>query len=292
MFYNPRFLQSNELRRKNEVALVVLTPSESKRLIAKGVASMPEIQAVLKKGMLVIGWGGTNAFIVEEVLKREIEHKADYASGVITGGELNANHIDTKIMPFVYRNGKPSDIHARAALENFQPGDVFIKGANAIDPSGTVGIMAGGHTGGTAHASWFAAGARGGLFICPVGLEKLVSSVYDASEKCGLFRFKYSMGPPVSLLVFPMAQAVTEIQAIKLLSGVDAYHVASGGSGGSEGAVSLVLEGESNKLEKAFAIIKSIKGEPHVAAPRKLAAPSAASLEYDPQALAKYIQRR
>ena len=291
MFYELRPSQPDKTGSKTEAALVVLTPSESKRLIAKGVTSIPEIQAVLKKGMLVIGWGGTNAFVVEEVLKTEIVHKADYSSGVITGGELNANHTETKIMPYVYHNGKPSEIHARAALENFQQGDVYIKGANAVDPSGTVGIMAGGHTGGTAHASWFAASARGGLIICPVGLEKLVSSVYDVSEKCGLFRFKYSMGPPVSLLVFPMARAFTEIQAIKLLSGIDVYHVASGGSGGSEGSVTLVLEGESINLERAFAIIKSVKGEPPLTAPRKLAAPSAASLDYDPLALAKYIQR-
>ena len=43
-----------------------------------------------------------------------------------------------------------------------------------------------------------------------------------------------------------------------------AYHICSGGVGGSEGAVTLSIEGNEASVKKAFDLIKSIKGEPPV----------------------------
>jgi hypothetical protein len=264
--------------------MVTLNPSESKRLIARAVAVLPEVKTVLQKGTLVIGWGTTNAFVAEEILGKTIAHKSDFASGVICEGELNGNHPDMKIMPFVLRGGKISEVHQKAALQEFKPGDVFIKGANAIDTAGDIGILAAAHFGGSVYDAWWASAGRGGCFICPVGLEKLVPSVRDVAPKCTMFRFKYSMGVPVSLLMFSEAKAVTEIQAIKILSGAHAYHVASGGISGSEGAVTLLLEGETDSLEQAFEVVKSAKGEPPIPPPRRYTSPSAASLHYNPAA--------
>ena len=292
MFYeHPLFRQDTLPRAKLESAIVTLNPAESKRLIAKAVAVLPEIKVVLQKGTLVINWGTTNVFVVEEILKRTITHKADYASGVISGGELNANHPDTKILPFVLRDGKTTEVHQRAVLCDFKPSDVFIKGANALDTKGDIGILVAAHTGGSVHDAWFAVTGRGGCFICPVGLEKLVPSVSEAAQKCGMFRFRYSMGVPVSLVTFSTAKVVTEIQAIKVLAGADAYHVASGGIGGSEGAVTLVLEGETDTLERAFEVVKSVKGEPPLLQPRQYAAPSAASANYNPATLSEAVQK-
>ena len=291
MFYeHPLFRREPSPMAKLESAIVTLNPAESKRLIAKAVAILPEIKAVLQKGTLVINWGTTNAFVAEEILKRTIAHKTDYASGVISEGELNATHTSIKILPFVLQDGKPSEVHQKAALHDFKPGDVFIKGANALDTRGDVGIMVAAHTGGSISDAWFAIAGRGGCLICPVGLEKLVPSVSDAASKCGMFRFKYSMGLPVSLMTFSTAKVVTEIQAIKVLTGADAYHVASGGIAGSEGAVTLVLEGETDTLEPAFELVKSVKGEPTVPPPRQYVAPPAASENYNPVALSETLQ--
>lgn len=57
------------------------------------------------------------------------------------------------------------------------------------------------------------------------------------------------------------AQVVTEIEALKKLAGVGAFHIASGGQSGSEGAVTLVCEGEAAAVRKAIKLIESIKGE-------------------------------
>ena len=74
---------------------------------------------------------------------------------------------------------------------------------------------------------------------------------------------------------------ITEIQAFALLAGVKAYHIASGGVGGSEGAVMLTLEGDEERLTKAFEIVKAIKGEKPPTLPSKLFVSSAADYNYD-----------
>jgi hypothetical protein len=293
MFYsNPLFKQSILPETKIESAIITLTSSESKRLIAKAVATLPEVILALKNGTVVINWGTTTAFVVEEILKIPIPNKADFASGLISQGELNVNHPETKIPPFVIKDGKPSEIHQKAALREFKPGDVFIKGANALDTLGNVGILVAAELGGSIHEAWLGINIRGGCFICPVGLEKLVPSVGDAAQKCGVFRFKYSMGPPVSMVAFANeVKAVTEVQAIKVLTGTDAFHVASGGIAGSEGSVTMVLEGQLQDLERAFDLVKNIKGEQAVGPPRRYIAPSAASVNYDPGVLSEGIQK-
>jgi len=47
-------------------ALIVLSPKESKRIIARGVASLPEIKNALKNNIIHIARGTTNAYIYEE----------------------------------------------------------------------------------------------------------------------------------------------------------------------------------------------------------------------------------
>lgn len=53
-----------------------------------------------------------------------------------------------------------------------------------------------------------------------------------------------------------------EIDALELLTGVKGWHTASGGVGGSEGNVTLVLEGSKEQTDAAFRLLKMIKGEP------------------------------
>jgi hypothetical protein len=57
-------------------ALKVLTVSEGKRLIARGIARMPLVQNALKKGMLIIAKGTTTTYIAKEILKTDVPHGA------------------------------------------------------------------------------------------------------------------------------------------------------------------------------------------------------------------------
>ena len=89
MFYHqPNWNQ--EITEAPVRALFSLTSAESKRLIAKGVATLPEVKQALKQGIVAIGRGTTNAFVVEELTGNKIEPKSHYADGIIVDGELSA----------------------------------------------------------------------------------------------------------------------------------------------------------------------------------------------------------
>ena len=59
---------------------VVLTVSESKRLIAKGLAAMPAVQSALSGGTVAVAKGTTNGYLVEELLGKKID-KLHYVTG-------------------------------------------------------------------------------------------------------------------------------------------------------------------------------------------------------------------
>lgn len=265
-------------------ALVSLTPAESKRLIAKGVAALPEVRRALEKGLVVIARGTTNAFVAEEVAGVKIEPKCHYAAGIIVDGELSANPPGIRMKPIVLRQGKPVDMSTAQALEEFGEEDVLIKGANAVDPEGHVGVLAAGERGGTVGEALPVVLPRGSYFIVPVGLEKLIPSVEQAARATGIFRFKYSTGLPAGLVPIPNALVVTEVQAFRVLTGVGAVPVAAGGIAGSEGTVVLSLEGEEAQIGRVLSLVKSVKGEPAVTRPKARVNPAAADLGYDAQA--------
>ncbi len=125
---------------------------------------------------------------------------------------------------------------------------------------------------------------RGAHLIQPVGLEKLIPSVHEAAKHSGIYHFRYSMGIPGRIMPITSSEVITEIQAFAILAGVRAHHISSGGVGGSEGAVALTLEGEEEKVLKAFELAKSVKGEPPVTSPTQFKVSSPADYNYDAMA--------
>ena len=106
----------------------------------------------------------------------------------------------------------------------------------------------------------------------------------DAAKQTGIFHFTYSTGIPVKLVPIPLATVITEIEAFAILAGVKTYHIGSGGVAGSEGSVHLSVTGDEEAIEKAFELVKSIKGEPQVGLPEKLVLASAEDYNYDASA--------
>ena len=246
--------------------IVVLTPSESKRLIGKGVAALPQVQAAMKRGRIIIANGSTNAFVIEEVLGIKLD-KAAYLTGNISSGKFAITRADLRQNPFLLVDGKQVQMRMSELLAQFEAGDVFIKGANAVDPQGRVGILLAGNAAGTIGSVMGTLVARGSHLIVPVGLEKLVPDVLAASTKCGQKSLKYPAGATLGLMPLVTATVITEIQALQVLTGVTATHVASGGVGGSEGSVVLVVEGTEEQVNQAFRLVEAIKGEPPVPNP-------------------------
>jgi hypothetical protein len=245
----------------NQVSgILVLTPAESKRLIAKAVVAMPQVKRALEKGRVIIANGTTTAFVAEEILGRPVS-KYRYAAGYIGEGKLAATPPELRTDPYVLVDGRPVDVPAKEMIQEFEADDVFIKSANAVDAEGHVGVLMANEKGGTIAMALGPVMARGCHLIVPVGLEKLVPSVTEASHKGGILRLKYAMGLKVGLMPVVNATVVTEIQALRILAGVEATHVASGGIGGCEGAVALVVEGTDEAVQKAFEVVGGVKGE-------------------------------
>ncbi|SHK16572.1 hypothetical protein SAMN02745227_01669 [Anaerobranca californiensis DSM 14826] len=242
-------------------ALVTLTVAESKRLIAKGVVKLPQVQKALKEGTIIIAGGTTNGYIVEELTGKKID-KDKYTAGIVVQGRGCVTPPEERIAPVVIEQGEVIDKPWTDVLPGLQKGDVFIKGGNALDLDGNVGVMVAHPQGGTIGAALPILVARGIDLVLPVGLEKLVPSVIMAAKEGGIEKIDYSLGMPCGLVPVSYGQVVTEIQALNTLYSVDVIPYGSGGVGGSEGAQTLLIIGEEGNVKNALEFIKGIKGEP------------------------------
>ncbi len=247
-------------------AQITLTSSESKRLIAKGVAALPSIQKALKNYTIILAGGTTNAFIAEELLGQTIEKKSTYSVGIITEGKTGISTEEGRINPYVITKGKTreKDYHWKAYLEEMAPGDIFIKGGNAIDHTGLTAVLSSNALGGTIGAAWGPVMKRGVELIVAIGLEKLIPDVRAAVELLAVCPADKAIGNRATLMPMMGATAVTEITSLKILYGIEATCIASGGIAGSEGSVTLILTGTEEKIGQAFADILALKGEPQV----------------------------
>jgi hypothetical protein len=242
-------------------ALFTLTSSESKRLIAKAVAALPEVQQAKEHGYLVVGRGSTNAFILEELMNTRLE-KGRYVAGQVVKGVLCVLSNDLRSKPVVFHKGEILNVEPGTVLDKLGPGDMLIKGANAVDPAGNVGVVMAGPGGGTMGQFYMALKALGLATLYPVGLEKLIPSVEDAARFGGTMLIERSIGCRAGMACVADGQVVTEIEAIDDLFGLDAVHFASGGWGGAEGSVTLIVEGDPEDVDQCLDFIETIKGEP------------------------------
>jgi len=242
-------------------ALMTLTSSESKRLIAKGVAALPSVQLALEKHTLIVAGGTSNAFVAEELLKVQIEDKSGYTMGIVTKGELGISLSSKRIAPYVISKGQALSIPWKEYLPKLQAGDVFIKGGNSFDHTGLAAVMVSDSMGGTIGAAQGILYARGIELIVPIGLEKMVPDVRAAVEFMTKSSLDESMGYKVGLIPMIGATVITELTALETLYDVEARCIAAGGVDGSEGAVIIAIEGLDEEVQRAMRDIRSIKGE-------------------------------
>ena len=250
-----------------ERALVVLTPYESRRVIAKAVAKLPVVEDALSDGWIVVATGSSTGYVAEELLGQRLVKK-NFVSGHITLGETWGTPKNPDyIFPIVLHRGVRQEMRLEEAIKEFSAGDILIKGANAVDAQFLAAVFMGSDIGGTIGASIGTLYARGAHLLVPVGLEKMVPSVAEAVRHTGIKRFQFHTGMPIGMMPMSNAIVVTEIQAFASLFGLSAYHVGSGGIAGSEGAVVMTLEGDSDRVEAAFRFVQKIKGEPPLLRP-------------------------
>ena len=257
------------MAKEKEKILIALTPSESKRVIAKGVKNLEEVQRALKQGTIIIGLGTTNAYVADEILSELSEankiDKQKYAAGVITDKGTCVVTKEEREKDVIIKNGVVRrEESIENAIEELSAEDVFIKGANALDAYGNAGILLAHTAGGTIGSAIGTVMARGVNFIIPVGIEKMIPySITEAAKRVGKGRFYKSVGMPVGLIPV-YGTVITEIEALILLGAEDAFTIGAGGVAGGEGSVVICAEGSAESMEDLMRVITQIKGEAQV----------------------------
>jgi len=241
----------------------VLTVAESKRLIAKGVAAHSLVKQALEKGTVIVARGSTNGYVAEELLGEPMDKLAFLTGHTLPRGYAGPAQRPSSRGEIVIRRGEVvAGLPLAQTVADLQAGDVFIKGANALSPDRRrAGILVGSPTGGTIGAFLPTITERKAHFIAPVGLEKLVASDLPAVSQLIVGDGGGRDAVP-DLWVIDTATIITEIEALELLTGAVCHHLASGGIGGAEGSVRLLVSGDERAMGKARRVLDSIAGEP------------------------------
>jgi hypothetical protein len=256
-----------EDRGNTKQAIIVLTPAESRRLLAKAVATAPEVKGAFKNGRLAILSGGTTSFVLEELTWEKLEVPR-FSMGMCADGVLTSSLPEGRVNGRCFVEGQMVDTPYPEFVKTMGRGDAIVKGANAVDATGTIGVLLSNENGGAVGSFFGPMSARGVPIISPVGLEKTVWSVPEAAQGWGQATLDYAMGIKVGYAVVSNALVVTEIQALALLAGVKARIVGSGGIEGNEGAVILLVEGMPDRMDRALELVQSVKGEPRIRVPK------------------------
>jgi len=157
------------------------------------VAALLEVKHAYEKGRLAIANGTTTGYVVEALTGQPVK-KFEYCVGVVAKGILGENPDSDHALMF-WEKGKAIKLpfpQFLTELRKFEREDVFIKGANAVDPRDMPQAP-------DQPERWILADAfglitaRGFHCIVPVGVEKMIPSVIEASRKLGQMRLDYSI---------------------------------------------------------------------------------------------------
>jgi hypothetical protein len=252
-----------------KVKQYLLTPAAGKRLISKSILFQPLIKDALKTGTVVIISGTTNGYIAEEIL-REINQVSGFSKKYfIRGVTVSPDYVkEEKISSEEANNNSKDVVIVKGKWEkeltifdvapSLQSGDVIIKGANALDVEKRQAAIYIGHPklGTIGAALQSILGKRAQLFL-PVGLEKRITG--DINAIALKLNSLDSTGPRL----FPVSgNIITEIDAIKIITGADAQLVAAGGICGAEGSCWLAIEGTLEQLKNVDNLYTAICREP------------------------------
>lgn len=238
----------------------ILTVSQSKRLIARGVKSHPVIKTAYNTGTIGITRGTTCSYIAEEFIGYELE-RFSYTTGLTLPNDPlpKVETPKAKIHDIIIRQG---EIHMDGetvieAAKNMNPGDVIIKGANALNYEKNIaGCLVNHPIGGTVGGFWGPLYGKKIKLIIPVGLEKEIAfDIIKASTMCMDENSGSTLMPMTGIII-------TEIEAINILIGASAYQIAAGGIRGAEGSVRLHVTGTSEQINNLKRIFSEIENEP------------------------------
>lgn len=237
---------------------VSLTVHESKRLIAKAVAGLPEVKRALAGGRILLKGGTTVSAVAEELAGRPLK-----IAGRITPLGTKS-YYEPGQMPHcaLLRKGVWENVDGKLkhVVAELQGDDVAVIGANILDVHRNAAMMIGQALGGEPGTVVSGIMGQGCRVIIPVGLEKLIpGTVAEAVRAAGRAGIEKSMGMAVGLVPL-MGTVVTEVDALQILAGVSCTVIGRGGICGAEGGTTILIEGEFERVETAWRLVKSVKG--------------------------------
>lgn len=239
-------------------AQVCLTVNEAKRIIAKGIAALPEVKRALRSGSIFLKGGTTVSAVCEELIGKPL----------LIAGRINARGTSSSNAPagkFHSALITKGELHAidetlEESISTLKAKDVAVIGANAIDANGHAALMYGVPLGGKPARIISGLMAEIDHIIVAAGLEKLVpGSINDIILKTGRKGVDLSMGMSVGLTPI-VGRIMTEKDAVSLLGKVSCTVIGKGGIFGAEGGTTLQIEGAKQEVEKVFQLVLSVKG--------------------------------
>lgn len=270
-------------------ALIILTPSEQKMVIAKAISSLPEVKYALENGKILIKGGSTTSAIAYELigLRLRVSGFISKTPGIGLSNREKKEHphsvlISDRGKKWVAIDGPEGPyepVYNRAlsklrAVRSLEPHDVIITGANAIDPHGNCALLSAGLLGGATGPALPGMMACGAKLIIACGLEKLIPTpIKDAIEVAGVRNIDRVVGwrtkskaelkidPGVGLGLMPIiGDLITEKVALEILGDIKCKVISAGGICGAGGATHLVIEGTMKEVNKVCDLIEEIKG--------------------------------
>lgn len=263
------YTQGTESIENREVRQFLLTPAAGKRMIARAMLQIPTIrQAIYNKTVVVVA-GTTNGYVAEEILKSIGQEDGFKRNRFIRGVTLPPKYVVTDQGRVEDESGFPGDVVIENGVwkkkktifdvvDELRPGDIIIKGANAVDLTRRQAAILIGHPkGGTVLAAIQAnIGKRAELYL-PVGLEKRITG--DLNQIAQMLNSSNAQGCRYMPIV---GHIVTELEAINIISGASAKLVAAGGVCGAEGSCWIAVSGTADEVTKAKEVIEQIQAEP------------------------------
>lgn len=257
-------------------AVVTLSPEESKRLIAKAIVDMDVVQKAKKNGIIGLARCSSAAFVVEELTGRPLANRAAYLSGYMNELGACALGAERQEKLLVLEKGKEhwmtfKDGNVANFTDRMTPDDVIIKSGNVIDRDGKVGCLVASPTGGEIGAYMPPILVRGITFLVPMTLNKTLPVSLDkvmGALGAGNIHPERCHGLRCGMMPMP-GQVITEVDAVRQLTGAEALPVSVGGIGSGAGALMLAIDGEESKVEAAWNLISGIRatGEPPLESP-------------------------
>ncbi len=239
-------------------AMIALTVSEGKRLIAKAIVRTPEVQRALQGGKILLKGGTTVSAIAEELVGMPM-----LISGRISPRGFKATRIPCDAPHAMLIEGsrwRKVDDELQEVVPTLDENDVFVTGANLIDAHGGAAMAVGAPLGDRPGRILAGVQAQGVPVLVAAGLEKLIpGSVGEAVRAAGRKGVAFSTGMSVGLIPI-FGRVITEVEAVRLLAPVQCQVVARGGLDGAEGGVGLAVWGEAPDVESIFRVALELKG--------------------------------